>query len=141
MELYHHNQYIGELDNAWWEEARMEGFTSAKNAYRGDPNKAPGKEILEIDLNDVKPVLREKIFNDSEEFGTAKSRVLRILRWFLNDTPIEPVTISLEPPSSDYRYRLVTGAHRFYCSMAAGFSHVPAIIGFDINVILDERRG
>jgi len=102
MELYHHNQYIGELDNAWWEEARMEGFTPAKNAYRGDPNKAPGKEILEIDLNDVKPVLRENIFNDSEEFGTAKSRVLRILRWFLNDTPIEPVTISLEPPSSDY---------------------------------------
>ena len=57
MELYHHNQYIGELDNAWWEEARMEGFIPAKNAYRGDPNKAQGKEILEINLNDVKPVI------------------------------------------------------------------------------------
>lgn len=133
MKLYHHNQYIGELDDAWWVEAQMEGFALVKNAYRGDPNKAYGKEIFEIDLNDVKPVIRENIFNDSEEFGTAKSRVLRILRWFISDTPIEPVTIALEPHGSDYRYKLVAGAHRFYCSMAAGFTHIPAIFGYDIN--------
>src|SRR6266403_1062482 len=30
-----------------------------------------------------------------------------------------------------YRYKLVHGAHRFYCSLAAGFKCVPAIEGFD----------
>lgn len=135
MEINHHNKYIGELDDALWEEAGMKGFVPTKNAYRVDINKAQGKAILEINLSDVKPVIRENIFNDSDEFGTAKSRVLRILRWFINDTPIEPVIIALEPSSSDFSYRLVHGAHRFYCSLAAGFSHVPAIIGFDINAM------
>ena len=136
MKLYHHDLFVCELDDAWWEEAGMEGFVPKNPAYRSDPNQAEGEEILEININEVKPVFRHrglKIFNDSNEYGTAKTRVIRILRWFIADTAIEPVKIAREPAGSDYPYRLLHGAHRFYCSVAAGFTHVPAIFSFDIN--------
>lgn len=69
------------------------------------------------------------IFNDSEEEGTARERVLRILRGFRLDNAIPPVEIV--EGQHPHRYKLTHGAHRFYCSLAAGFTSVPTIEGFD----------
>ncbi len=138
MKLYHHDLFVCELDDAWWKEAGMEGFVPKNPAYRVDRNQAEGKKILEININEVQCVIRNQgtnIFNDSEEEGTAKTRVIRILRGFIADSAIPPVKIASEPAGSDYPYRLVHGTHRFYCSVAADFTHVPAIFGFDINAL------
>lgn len=82
--------------------------------------------MLEVRIEEVGPGYRNPgvgIFSDSEEGGTARERVLRILRAFRLDNAISPVEI-VEGQYA-YRYKLVHGAHRFYCSLAAGYTSVP----------------
>lgn len=129
MKLYHHDLEI-ELDDTWWAEAGMDGFVPHNRAYRVDRGLANGKEIFEIPIDEVSPVIRGP--------GVAyfvKERVLDILNGFRNDDEIRPVEIGLEPPGSKFCYKVTDGCHRFYCSLAAGFSHVPAVEGFDIHTL------
>ena len=132
----HHGLEI-EIDCAWWAEAGMENFAPLTRAYVADPTKADGRRIFEIPIEDVRAVSRNPgvgIFTDNVK-DSARERVVRILRWFVSGKEIEPVKVVCEPPGSPYRYKLVDGAHRFYCSVAAGFSHVPAVTGFDITTL------
>ena len=136
MKLFHHNLEI-DLDDTWWAEAKMEDFMPQSSAYRVDCNATKGRPVFEISINEVRPVKRKPgvgIFNDSEE-ASARTRVVSILRGFVADEVIPPVEVVQEPSDSTYNYKLVAGAHRFYCSLAAGFSHVPAVEGFDINAL------
>jgi hypothetical protein len=38
------------------------------------------------------------------------------------------------PAGSAFRYERAADTDRLYCSLAAGFSHVPAVEDFDISV-------
>ena len=136
MIFFHHNLEI-ELDDEWWTEADMEDFVPKGKAYRVDLDAALGRTIFEIRIDEVRPLKRNSgvgIFNNNEE-ASAKSRVVSILRGFIADTEIPPVEVIPESSGSDFNYKLVAGAHRFYCSLATGFSHVPAVEGFDINTL------
>ena len=139
MKLYHHDLKI-ELDDTWWAEAGMEGFVPLTRAYLVDIKAAKGREPFEIRIDEVKPVRRNPgvgIFNDNDE-ASARDRVVSILRGFRTGSAIPPVEVVFEPAGSDFLYKLVAGAHRFYCSLAAGFTHVWAVKGFDINTWTDE---
>jgi hypothetical protein len=72
--------------------------------------------------------LSHGLFNDHEELGTARQRVVHILRGFHTGAQIPPVLVDRLGQPSQHLYRLRDGAHRFYSSIAAGFSHVPAIV-------------
>ena len=136
MKLFHHNLEI-DLDDTWWAEAKMKNFIPKSSTYRVDLDATKGRPVFEININEVRPVKRNPgvgIFNDSVE-TSAKTRVVSILRGFVADEGIPPVEVVLEPSDSAYSYKLVAGVHRFYCSLAAGFSHVPAVEGFDINTL------
>jgi hypothetical protein len=63
----------------------------------------------------------------SSLFGTARERVVSLLRGFREDAAIPPVHVVRLGPGSPYRFKLNAGAHRFYCSVAAGFKSVSAI--------------
>ena len=134
MKFNHHNLEI-ELDDAWWIDAGMENFTPKRKAYRVDQKKAKEKQILEIKIDEISPVKRSPgvpTFNDCIETGrSARDRVVYFLSRFVNDAVIEPVKVTLESSDSEFRYQLKDGTHRLYCSLAAGFTHVPAIKGFD----------
>ena len=134
MKIYHQNLAI-ELDDSWWAEAVMDGFKPTSTAYRVRTDDADDGNIFEVKVDEVRPVRRAPgvaIFNDSAE-ATARERVVSILRGFRSAAPMPPVKVVSEPAGSLFRYKLVHGAHRFYCSVAVGFSHVPAVMGFDIN--------
>jgi len=131
MKFTHHGLQV-EMPDDWWTEAGMRGFVPAFTAYR--VNHSLFKNVREVPIKDVGPVSRNSgvgIFKDSEEEGSARERVLRILRGFRFDNAIPPVEIVEGQAGYPYRYKLVHGAHRFYCSLAAGFSCVPSIGGFD----------
>ncbi len=113
----------------------MRGFVPTFTAYR--VNQRLFRNVLEVPITDVGPVVRAPgvgIFNDSEEEGSARERVLRILRGFRFDDAIPPVEIVAGQAGYPYRYKLVHGAHRFYCSLAAKFKCVPCI------EVLDRKR-
>lgn len=42
-------------------------------------------------------------------------------------TPRLSLCVSRTGGEGKYRFRLTQGAHRFYCAVASGFSHVPAV--------------
>src|SRR5438552_10024678 len=136
MKFTHHGLQV-ELPDDWWTEAEMRGFVPTFTAYRVN---RLFQNVREVPLEDVGPVSRNAgvgIFNDSEEEGSARERVVRILRGFRLDNAIPPVEIVEGQAGYPYRYKLAHGAHRLYCSLAAGFKCVPTIEVFDKN---DEAR-
>jgi hypothetical protein len=135
MKLCHHDLQI-ELDDTWYTKAEMNGFVPLARNYLVNADAANGRKLFDIRIDEVKSVKRNPgigIFNGNQE-ASAKERVVSILRGFRTGSAIPPVGIVLEPPDSQFRYRLVAGVHRFYCFLAAGFSHVPAVEGFDFSL-------
>ncbi len=126
MKLCHHDLQI-ELDDSWRAEAGMDGFVPKTRAYRVNDERVNGQKLYEIRIDEIKPVER----NPGVPIFRNKKDVIRILRGFAAGSTIPPIEIVFEPPNSKYRYRLVDGTHRLYCSLAAGFSHIPAIEGWE----------
>ena len=135
MRFVHHDLSF-EVSDEWWAEAGMPSFVPSSQSYLVDVQKFPNCCYVRID--DVVPVKRQLshvIFNDDQDTGlTARQRVINILRGFVNSSMLPPVEIvKLSAPSS-HPYKLTHGAHRFYLSLAAGFTHVPAIEGFSFDI-------
>lgn len=131
MKLSHHGIDV-ELPDDWWAEAGMVGFEPISKSYFVEHGSH--ETIQEVAIEDVGPVLRNPVFRDgSDGEGTARERVVRILRDFRLGRHTYPVQVVEGKSEYRYRYKLTHGAHRFYCSLAAGFTHVPTVVGFDIN--------
>ena len=125
-----HGHVRQDLPDEWWAEAGMVGFVPARAAYRANPAPYTDERVVAIPIADVEPLernLSHGIFNDSDIFGTARERVVSILKGFREDSAIPAVHVVRVGPGGPYRFRLKVGAHRFYCAVAAGFTHVSAI--------------
>jgi hypothetical protein len=134
MKLMHHGIYIGELPDDWWAEAGMIGFVPISKSYCVEQSSY--NEIQEVNIANVAPLIRNPIFRDgSNGEGTAQVRVVRTLRNFRLEQRTPPVEVVENGHQSGHRYKLVHGAHRFYCALAAGFTHVPTVKGFDFNAL------
>jgi hypothetical protein len=127
MKITHHGIQLDELRDDWWSAAEMHGFVPRSRAYNV---RRSNEQIVEVSIEDVSPLLRKPLFRDSIDEGiSVDDRVVSILRGFRLGESFLPVEIA--QGDAPYRYRLTQGAHRFYCSLAVGFSHVPAIIRLD----------
>jgi hypothetical protein len=118
-----------EIDDDWWREAGMAGFKPARRTFRPGASQRARVCVIEVPVAEVEPVSRRLshgVFNDSEESGSARDRVVRILQGFRLDSPIPPVEV-VRTPEGPFRYRLHAGAHRFCCAVVAGFEAVPAV--------------
>lgn len=107
----------------------MIGFKPTSKAYRTD------EDCNEASIEDVGPVSRVSgigIFNDGDE-GSTRDRVIRILQGFRLGEAIPPVSIIAGHACYPHRYKLTHGVHRLYCSLAAGFTHVPWVEGVDFQ--------
>jgi hypothetical protein len=128
LEITHHDLKVP-LPDEWWSEAGMDKFVRTSNAFHVARHDSRQK-IFEVRIYDVGPVHRSEgvcIFNNSIDDGlTARERVVRILRGFMAGDAIPPVEIIGGDAKDLHRYKLVHGTHRLYCSIAAGFTHIPA---------------
>jgi hypothetical protein len=128
-----HRGFAFEVNDEWWAEAGMSRFAPASRTYHVDTNRFPN--FCEVRIDDVDATRRQLnhgVFNDDAETGrSAKDRVISIFRGFLNSSALPPVEVVRLPPGASSRYKLTHGAHRFYLSIAAGFTHVPAVKGFE----------
>ena len=118
-----------EIDDDWWREAGMTGFQPARRTFRSGTSQRAGLCVIEIPVAEIGPVTRRLshgVFNDSEDSGSARDRVVRILQGFREDSPIPPVEV-VRTPEGPYRYRLSAGAHRLCCAVVAGFEAIPAV--------------
>jgi hypothetical protein len=131
MPIVHHDLKV-ELADDWLVAAEIAGFVPASKAYRSDESLCEKALIQEICIDDLGPAHRGVgIFRDSTDGVPARERVIRILRGFRAGDAIPPVRAVENKPGSAHRYKLTDGTHRLYCSMAVGFTHIPAVNGFD----------
>jgi len=134
MKLVHHDLETDDLKDEWWDEAGMADFVARSLTYRVEATEFPN--FYRVRIEEVEPVHRELsdgIFNDDKETGlTARERVISILQGFREDAGMSPIKVVRLPLNEPYRYKLFHGVHRFYCSLAAGFTHVP-VVERDLN--------
>lgn len=126
-----HGHVNQEIDHEWCTEAGIVGFRPEAQSYPPKVAADLDREVELVAIVDVEPLERDLshgVFNDSEELGSARQRVVQILRGFVSKDEIPPILIDRLEPPEPYRFRLRNGAHRFYCSVAAGFTHVPAVV-------------
>ncbi len=99
----------------------MRNFTRTSPSYIVDARTLGSQKVCLIALTDVEPARRLPgipIFNRSKS-------VICILQGFVSSSAIPP--IKLVRTTGPHPYKLADGVHRFYCSLAAGFTHIPAI--------------
>jgi hypothetical protein len=119
---------VFEIPEEWWAESGMVGFAPRGTAYRHlGCDDAP---IQPVSLNFIEPPLR-----DNGVEGLRRERTIRILRGFVANDAIDAVPIDVPPGERRFRYRVRDGFHRYYCSIAAGFTRLPSMIlpYFDIR--------
>lgn len=139
MKLFHHGSEIAELPEEWLAEAEMLTFVPKAVSYRVDTSGCNDQRVMNVRIEEVAPVTRSPdmpIFNHDIQTGrTARERVVSILRGFRDDAKLPPVGVATLKPGGAHKYKLVAGAHRFYCSLAVGFTSVPAVDGFDWSTL------
>jgi hypothetical protein len=125
VRITHHDLAV-DLNDEWWIAGGMEGFVPTSAAYRCD---AKHMEVLISDIGPVDPQRRSiGVLRDDVGRGiSASDRVVKILRGFREGQAIPPVVIVDGEAGYGFKYRPTEGAHRLYCSIAAGFTRVPAV--------------
>lgn len=132
-----HQGLSTELPDGWWV---APGFIPPASAYRCDHSKAGGRRVCLIPIASIGPVHRAPgvpIFNDSEGIS-AKDRVEQILRGFVANDALPPVELNKQ--EGRYPFALKAGMHRLYCSIAAGFTEIPAVKFIDLETLAAGRE-
>jgi hypothetical protein len=95
-------------------------------ADAGLPQNPPNASLVAI--TEIEPVIRhlKDGIPDAPIFAS-RERLLRILRGIKNNEQIPPIWLFANADGC-YPYKIHQGVHRFYASMAAGFTHIPALI-------------
>ena len=114
-----------DISDAWLKEAGVNGVWPATDSFKSSPGAAL------IPLTEIEPVARFKT-TPKDGGGFDRDRLVKILRRIISEAEIDPVPVMklpyLDLSPSPYRYTVKDGFHRFYASIAARFSELPAII-------------
>jgi hypothetical protein len=111
-----------EIPDDWIAEAGAQDFSPNTAAY------GASAKACDTPLTEVEPPPRLAHVRLSWR-GLDRDRFVRVLTWIVLAVPIEAVPVAEMPfvdfGSSPYRFRVRDGVHRFYASIAAGFTHLP----------------
>jgi hypothetical protein len=140
MVIKHHDLEVP-LDDRWREDAGMSGFTPSSSAYRVDTSAFIDRQVRLIAIQDIAQFLRSPgvpIFKDdpSERISGAR-RVMNILLGFVADKAVPPIVVTTLR-GGPYRFKPIHGAHRLYCSLAAGFTHIPTVL--DLAELVNREK-
>jgi hypothetical protein len=112
------------IPHEWWTEAEMDDFRPQSQAYLITIYPS----VLLVPINQVAPQLMDQRQHLGHG-GFDRNRMVDILRGIATGSVIPPVPV-VERQQGPYRYRLANGTHRYYASVAAGFSHLPTVPGW-----------
>jgi hypothetical protein len=112
---------------AWLGQARTDrSYRVRKPPYPIDPQDLaiPQVEATIEPLDAIRPFDRN--LSTGMPFET-KEQLLRILIGFKSGDLLPPAHV-IEASPGPYRFTLYHGAHRYYASLAARFSHIPVVV-------------
>ena len=110
-----------EIPDDWWQFCDMENFRRATTFYLYSQRDV-GVQTVPIAV--VRPPER-----DARVVGFHKNRLAPIMLAFTSDRCAVPaVPVRELAGSGRYRYEVLDGYHRYYASVAAGYTRLPVII-------------
>jgi hypothetical protein len=110
-----------EIPDDWWQFCDMESFSPAATFY---PYSQRDVGAHTVPIAEVKPPER-----DAGVIGFHKNRMAPILLAFTSDRCAVPAVPVRELAAGEpYRYEVLNGYHRYYASVAAGYTRLPVII-------------
>jgi hypothetical protein len=115
QEIYPH-----QVPSEWLAKAGLRTFKPSRPSFRCETN-----HVL-IALSEIEqPMRNASVTLDANGFG--RDRMMNILTGIREDHCLPPIDVEKADPGQR-PYRVRAGFHRYYASLAAGFSHVPAQI-------------
>lgn len=112
------------IPDEWWLFAEMSSFSRAGGGYYPYETKAHDRDIVVVPLRDVEPPLRAANVPPFKKY-----KLMPILFAFLSpECALPPVEVHYVAPATNYRFKVYNGYHRYYASLAAGFTKLPVVI-------------
>ena len=112
-----------EIPDEWWSFAEMSNFSagSAGNFY---PYHANQKPIEVVPIADIESPIRNAGFQPFRKY-----KLVPVLLAFTSpECALPPVEVVALPGGPGTRYRVINGFHRYYASIAAGYTKLPVIV-------------
>ena len=119
-----------EIPDDWWESANLAGYSSKSSHYNTDLT-----YIEIVAIKDITPPLRDGglvWFRDRET-------VVRLLYEIKNNKAIEPIEVWNKEKSNLDKYIVYDGFHRFYLSIAMGYTKIPIREKFDFDAFFSNE--
>ena len=111
-----------EIQDDWWVFAEMDGFTRNGGAFYPY---APGSEEVQIvPLVDIEPPTRALGVPPFKKYKL----VPLLLAFSSPECALPPVEVCSVAPSGPYRFKVFNGYHRYYASIAVGYTALPVVV-------------
>ena len=98
----------------------MTAFSPGRSHYRATAT--PPSAVVSV--AEIEPIRRA---HECDAGGFYRDRLVSVLKGFVSDIELPPIEIH-ELPSGVFRYGLRGGFHRYFASIAAGFTEIPAVV-------------
>jgi hypothetical protein len=115
----------------------MEGFVCSAPSF--EVVRKPNEPVIMARISMVAPTKRDPAVKGLSEYGFAEQRMIDILRALREKTALPPIEVN-QQSLSPHCYNLYHGFHRYYASIAAGFSHLPITVVPDVKAFLDAEQ-
>ena len=127
-----------EISNLLWERAGMPDFVASRPCYHVDD-----VPCTLVPASDIVPLKRKPGIPGFGENGLNDQRLESLFRAFRSDIPLPPVQLIEVKLGGRYRYKVYHGVHRYFASVAAGFSHLPVTVIADPEPFVEDeiKRG
>lgn len=110
-----------EIQDEWWVFAEMDCFTRNGDAY---PHASGCKEVQIVPLVDIEPPTRAHGVPPFKKY-----KLVPILLAFSSpECALPPVEVCTAAPSGPYRFKVFNGYHRYYASIAVGYTALPVFV-------------
>ncbi len=111
-----------EIPDDWWHFAEMERFAVSPGGYYPYANCAD-EDIVIVSLDEVEPPLRNLGITLLK-----KAKLMPVLFAFNSpECALPPIEVHTNAPGP-YKFTVHNGFHRFYGSVAAGYTHLPVVV-------------
>ena len=124
-----------EIPTDWWERAGMLRFVRRSRHYAFTDM----GRVSVVSIAEIAPMTRALNLPGYSRDGFDEGRMVSVLDAFCRATPLPPVEVNASA-SAGFRYALYDGMHRFYASIAAGYSHLPVVVVENIKAFLDAEE-
>lgn len=113
-----------EIPDDWWSFAEMGSFSAKGGGFYPYRECGDAQNIDVVLLSDIEPPTRSSGVPPFKKY-----KMVPVLLGFLSpECALPPVEVNALPPSERYRFRVRNGYHRYYASVAVGYTKLPVVI-------------